>query len=86
MATAAATEAAQAVKSLLRLSSRDQEAMLEVLHKYFTSPDPESDVEDEDPEDLDDLDEESALLETSLSLAGTENYYYYYCYYWYYYY
>ena len=61
MATAAATEAAQAVNSLLRLSSRDQEAMFEVLHKYFTSPDPKSDVEDEDPEDLDDLDEVSSL-------------------------
>ena len=38
MATAAASEAARAVNSLLRLSSNDQEALMDVLHDYFTSP------------------------------------------------
>ena len=88
MATAAATEAAKAVNSLLRFSSSDQEAMLEVLQEYFTSPDS---VEDEDDlEEVDDLDEGLTHLEDSLTvtLEGIEHYYsyYYYCYYYYYYY
>ena len=66
MATAAATEAAKAVNSLLRFSSRDQEAMLEVLQEYFTSPDS---VEDEDSEELDDLDEGLTHLEDSLTVT-----------------
>ena len=80
MATAA-VRGCQAVNFLFRVRSRDQEAMLEVLHEYITSPDPKSEVEDEEPKDLDDLNKESALLETNLSLAGTENYYYYRYYY-----
>ena len=74
MATAAASEAAKAVNSLLKLSSRDQEVMREVLQEYFSSPDGLE--EDDDSEDLDDLDEDPALLEDSLNvtLEGTEHY------------
>ena len=75
MATAAATKAAKAVNSLLRFSSSDQEAMVEVLQKYFTSPDS---VEDEDDlEEVDDLDEGLTHLEDSLTvtLEGIEHYF-----------
>ena len=74
MATAAATEAAKAVNSLLRFSSSDQEAMLEVLQEYFTSPDS---VEDEDDLEVDDLDEGLTHLEDSLTvtLEGIEHYF-----------
>ena len=47
MATAAASEVAKAENSLLRLSSRDQDALLDVLQDCFTSP------EDEDLDNLD---------------------------------
>ena len=67
MATAAASEAAKAVNSLLRLSSRHQEAMLDVLHEYFTSPDV---VQDEDDNDSDE--------DPADSLIVTKDYYYYY--------
>ena len=66
MATATATEAATAVNALLRFSSSDQEAMIEVLQEYFTSPDG---AEVDDSEDLDEMDEES--------VEGTEHYNYY---------
>ena len=56
MATATATEAATAVNALLRFNSSDQEAMIEVLQEYFTSPDG---AEVDDSEDLDEVDEES---------------------------
>lgn len=60
MATAAATEAAKAVNSLLRFSSKDQEALIEVLQEYFTSPDGAEDEDDsEDLDDSDELDEDS---------------------------
>ena len=39
MVTAAATEATKAVNYLFRFSSRDQEAVLEILQEYFTSLD-----------------------------------------------
>ena len=46
-----ASEVARAVNALLDFSSSDQQALLEVIEDYFTSPDDadrEDDIEDED--------------------------------------
>ena len=48
MATTA-SEAVKAVNALMSFSSGDQDALLEVLQDYFTSPDgPESDDSEDD--------------------------------------
>ena len=64
MATAAASEAARAVNSLLRLSSNDQDELLEVLEGYFTSPE-----DTQDQENLDDLEDSDGTLEDSHRVA-----------------
>ena len=49
-----ALEAAWSVNTLMSLSGGDQEALLEVLEDYFTSPGPErDDSEDDDDSDGD---------------------------------
>ena len=68
-----ATTALQAVNALLNFSSGDQEALLEVMEDYFTSPvGQEVDEIDDDDDDSDDADGAvQPLLEGS--------YYYYHC-------
>ena len=44
-------EVAKAVNSVMRLHSNDQDAMLEVISDYFTSPDCCSDTESESDSD-----------------------------------
>ena len=44
--SAGASEAARAVNAFLGFSSNDQQALLEVIEDYFTSPDNEDDDDD----------------------------------------
>ena len=72
MATAkkySASEAARAVNELLRLDSRDQDALLEVLSDYFCPP-PESRFNSDDL-DSDDLDSPDEMESTPVN-QGTE--------------
>ena len=52
MATASATEAAEAVYALLGFCSSDKEALLGVIQDYFTSPDSAPDDLDNDDNGL----------------------------------
>lgn len=52
--SASARDAAKAANTLLEFSGDDQEALLEVMADYFTSPDEVRDSESDDDGDVDD--------------------------------
>ena len=49
--TTSATDAAKAANALLGFSARDQEALLDVMADYFTSPEEGRDSESDEDED-----------------------------------
>ena len=64
--TVGASEIARAVTAFLGFSTSDQEALLEVIEDYFTSPD---DAEDDDDEE-DDSEDNSCMPGSAHSLEG----------------
>ena len=66
------SEAAKAVNALMSFSSGDQDALLEVLQDYFTSPDgPESDNSEDSGDDDDGIPGISLAAEYYLLLSST---------------